>query len=230
MKLRSFSPSIFFVLMAMTLVLTACELRADRSDPVQLDAPPLTDPAVVDPNAAPTVDPNSQPAVIDPNAAPTADPNSQPAVVDPNAAPTVDPNTQPATEGETTDPTGEETGPRATSTYVVVSGDTLGQIAQRFDVAIEDIAAANSLTSIDSLAVGQQLIIPGDDFVAPEPTAAPEGQGTTGEQEHVVLAGQTLYSIGVRYGFTVAELQAYNNLANPNVLDVGQVIKIPPSE
>ena len=52
---------------------------------------------------------------------------------------------------------------------------------------------------------------------------------TTEERTHVVQAGENLFRIGLQYGFTVDELAAYNNIANPNVLDVGQVIKIPPS-
>lgn len=243
MKSRFLSKPIFFVLLVFAVIaLAACELRADRSDPIQLDAPSQLDPAVIDPNAAPTVDPNALPAATatapEPGVTPGAG-GEQPAAG--GEGTTGETGEQPAGGGEGT--TGEQSGtgeeaaqPRQTETYVVVSGDTLGQIAQRFDVAIEEIAAANNLVDIDTLDVGQELIIPGEDFVAPEPTAPPEGQTTTeapaatGEQEHVVLAGQTLYSIGLRYGFTVQELQTYNNLPNPNVLEVGQIIKIPPAE
>lgn len=57
---------------------------------------------------------------------------------------------------------------------------------------------------------------------APEPTAAP-----TGEQVHVVQAGENLFRIALRYGFTVEELAAYNGIPNPNVISVGQQIRIP---
>ncbi|MBC8505407.1 MAG: LysM peptidoglycan-binding domain-containing protein [Anaerolineales bacterium] len=48
--------------------------------------------------------------------------------------------------------------------YVVQSGDTLGIIAERFGVSIEEIADANGITDVNILEVGQALDIP-----APEP-------------------------------------------------------------
>jgi LysM repeat protein len=48
------------------------------------------------------------------------------------------------------------------------------------------------------------------------------------EQVHIVQAGDNLYRIGLRYGFTIQELVTYNNLANPDRLEIGQQIRIPP--
>ncbi|MBI2845532.1 MAG: LysM peptidoglycan-binding domain-containing protein [Chloroflexi bacterium] len=55
--------------------------------------------------------------------------------------------------------------PTATSTpevliYVVEEGDTLWDIALQFGVTVEELIAANNLPDPDSLAVGQELIIP----------------------------------------------------------------------
>ncbi len=44
--------------------------------------------------------------------------------------------------------------------YTVVSGDTLGRIANRYGVTIAEIAEANELTNIDQLSIGQVLLIP----------------------------------------------------------------------
>jgi LysM repeat protein len=63
---------------------------------------------------------------------------------------------------------------------------------------------------------------------APEPTAAPT-QASTGETIHIVQAGENLYRIGLRYGFTAEELAAYNGITNPDRIDVGQQIRIPPT-
>ncbi len=66
---------------------------------------------------------------------------------------------------------------------------------------------------------------PADPTAAPavvDPTAAPGG-----ETIHVVQAGENLYRIGLRYGFTAEELAAYNNIANVNLISVGQEIRIP---
>ena len=110
--------------------------------------------------------------------------------------------------------------------HTVAAGDTLAGLAQQYGVTIEAIAAANDLVDINNLDVGQQLLIPlgGDETTEPTPGA---GEETTPDV-HVVQAGDTLYSIGLRYGFTVEELAAYNELANPNRLEIGQRIRIPP--
>jgi len=51
--------------------------------------------------------------------------------------------------------------------YFVQSGDTLGGIAQRFNVSIEELTQANNITDPNSLEVGQLLTIPD---VTPQPT------------------------------------------------------------
>jgi LysM repeat protein len=137
---------------------------------------------------------------------------------------------QPGEEAATNEPPALEDG-----MYVVRSGDTLGQIAFIYNVSVEDIMAANDLTNPDVLEVGQQLTIPEAGFAdspaasTPTPsadaTAAPEGQ----EIIHIVQAGDNLFRIGLRYGFTVDELAEYNGIVDVNDLEVGQEIRIPPS-
>lgn len=53
--------------------------------------------------------------------------------------------------------------------------------------------------------------------VTPKPT----------ETTYTVVAGDTLSGIASRYGTTYQELARINNIANPNLIYVGQVIKIP---
>lgn len=62
---------------------------------------------------------------------------------------------------------------------------------------------------------------------AEQPTPEPP-PASTGEQIHIVQAGDNLYRIGLRYGFTIQELATYNGLVNPDSLTIGQEIKIPP--
>lgn len=64
--------------------------------------------------------------------------------------------------------------PTATqTTYIVQAGDTLGAIAQRYELAVEDILAANGLTDPNALALGQVLVIPVPGSPAASPTEAP---------------------------------------------------------
>jgi murein DD-endopeptidase MepM/ murein hydrolase activator NlpD len=67
-------------------------------------------------------------------------------------------------------PDGAEVEPRR---YVVARGDTLSGVAQRFDVAASDVAAANGIDSPYQLSVGQRLEIPGTQTVKAVPDAAP---------------------------------------------------------
>ncbi len=50
-----------------------------------------------------------------------------------------------------------------TEKYVVQSGDTLGQIANRYGITVDAIAEASDLTNINILSVGQELVIPPPD-------------------------------------------------------------------
>lgn len=63
----------------------------------------------------------------------------------------------------------------------------------------------------------------------PAKPAAPAqpAQGTAGEQVYTVQRGDTLSGIAAKYGTTYQKLASYNGIANPNVISVGQKIKIP---
>jgi LysM repeat protein len=71
---------------------------------------------------------------------------------------------------------------RATRVYTVTSGDTLGEIARKFEVDLEELIAANDLPNPDVLEVGQEIIIPGGSAllptVAPLPEETEEGSTT----------------------------------------------------
>jgi LysM repeat protein len=143
-------------------------------------------------------------------------------------------------EDATAPPATEEALPAEDIIYTVVAGDTLGKIAERFGLTVEEIAAANNLTSVHTLDVGQQLLIPlgGGAVVQPPPAEEPTPEPVVEEppapppaeeQVYVVQPGDTLFRIGQRFGFTIEQLAVYNSLANPNRLDVGQQIRIPPA-
>ncbi len=124
---------------------------------------------------------------------------------------------------------GEETStvqqPVEDTFYEIQSGDTLGSIAERFGVTSEDIMAANGLIN-EFIYAGDQLRIPGSSSSANDgasENANPSGAATI----HTVRAGDTLYRIGLIYGFTVEELATFNSLTDMDSLDIGQEIAIP---
>lgn len=129
------------------------------------------------------------------------------------------PTADPATGQATAVPQGVVTLP---TTHTVQTGETLFSISQVYGVPEAEIQIANTIADPNNLTVGQVLTIPAPGTTAP-PTAVP-GQ----EQTYVVQPGDNLFRIGLRYGFTAAELAAYNGIPNMTLIYPGQVIRIPP--
>lgn len=102
------------------------------------------------------------------------------------------------------------------ATYTVVPGDTLYSIAGRFGTSVDALVAANGIANPNLIFPGQVLTVPG----GTQPP--PSGGGT-----YTVVAGDTLYSIAARNGTTVDALVSANNIANPNLIYPGQVLRIP---
>ncbi|HEY0071837.1 MAG TPA: LysM peptidoglycan-binding domain-containing protein [Chloroflexia bacterium] len=61
----------------------------------------------------------------------------------------------------------------------------------------------------------------------PTPTATPQAQPTAAPVTYVVKAGDTLSGIADIFGVTVDDIVRANNIADPNALQVGQVLTIP---
>ncbi|MCE2489688.1 MAG: LysM peptidoglycan-binding domain-containing protein [Anaerolineae bacterium] len=136
-------------------------------------------------------------------------------------------------------PTVDEVSPECVHT--VRGGDTLYDIALENDTTVDAMIAANpSLTRNNTLIrPGQQLVIAScpelqDRYAEPTPlpvTAVPAIVVTSlpeGHRLHVVASGETLYDIALTYGLSTSALIVANELPNPDRLDVGQEILIPP--
>lgn len=63
--------------------------------------------------------------------------------------------------------------------------------------------------------------------LTPNPPRFSASAGAIDASEHIVAAGDTLGAIAQRYGTTAATLQELNNLPNPDIISVGQVLKLP---
>lgn len=104
-------------------------------------------------------------------------------------------------------------GTTISDTYKVMKGDTLYGIANKLDTTVDELKKINNLTS-NSLSIGQILKVPVKTIDA-------------GETElYQVQKGDTLYSIANKYGITLKELKAINNLENDN-LAIGQLLNVP---
>ena len=108
-----------------------------------------------------------------------------------------------------------------TRIYTVKKGDTLSEIADRYDVSVVMLKRANRLTS-NSLSIGDRLEIPSSDSSQSVQTGKPSPRSGT----HIVKSGDTLSEISERYGTTVAKLRSANGLRSSR-LRVGQRLVIP---
>ena len=60
----------------------------------------------------------------------------------------------------------------------------------------------------------------------PAPSATPEEAGLI---VHTVQPGETLFHIGLQYGLSWVVIAEFNGILNPDAIDVGQEIRIPPT-
>ncbi|MGX8716901.1 MAG: LysM peptidoglycan-binding domain-containing protein [bacterium] len=125
------------------------------------------------------------------------------------AIPSNDVATQSATEQETDN-----------GCYVVQKGDTLSDIAQRFNTSIEDLRKNNRLRN-DVIYVGQKLHLNVKEAVS-ENKKLPQ----IDTEKYVVQSGDVLCKIAKRCGTSVNDLKRINNISNPNNLHIGQVLYI----
>lgn len=106
-------------------------------------------------------------------------------------------------------------------TYTVQRGDTLSSIAAKTGVSVAELQRLNNIANPNRITVGQKLTLPSG-------TTAPSAPATTGAaRTYTVQRGDTLGKIAVRFGVTVAQLQAANGITNPDRISVGQVLRIP---
>ena len=133
----------------------------------------------------------------------------------------------------------------ATGTLVVKPGQTLYSIARANGKSVRELAAANGITPPYAVHVGQRLIIPGvANPISPAPTlatapaSAPTATPTranprtnfSGPRTHTVAAGETLFSLGRKYGVNPFTIAAHNGLPRNVQLKTGQVLRIPASQ
>lgn len=102
-----------------------------------------------------------------------------------------------------------------TTTYIVKAGDSLYQIAIKYNTTVDAIKSANNLNN-NNLSIGQKLTIPVvQSDVFPSSTIT-----------YTVVKGDSLYKIAIRYDTTVDAIKNANNLTSNN-LSIGQKLTIP---
>lgn len=94
--------------------------------------------------------------------------------------------------------------------YTVEAGDTIGKIAEEFNVSQDTIRSANGLRNSDVINVGDHLTILPTNGVL-----------------HTVKAGDTVIDIAQDYDAKPADIISFNGLSDTGALRVGQKIMVP---
>lgn len=114
-----------------------------------------------------------------------------------------------------------------TCTHTVVRGDNLFRIALRYGSTVEAIAAANGITNISLIRVGQVLTIPNCTTGGGGSGVVPPPGGGVG-RPYTVRTGDTLFRLAIANNTTVEAIAANNPaITNINLIFIGQVIYIP---
>jgi surface antigen len=99
---------------------------------------------------------------------------------------------------------------RAVITYTVQDGDVLGAIAARYGLRIDTLRQTNQLADVDTLALGQQLLIPPTNGVLVK-----------------IAAGDTVPALADRYHVDAASVIGYNGIRNPLQLAPDSFVMVP---
>lgn len=99
--------------------------------------------------------------------------------------------------------------------YTVRRGDNLSKIAGNFGITVADLVAMNNLRSRNRIHAGQQLRIA-------------RGADPVGETDvYTVRRGDNLTGIAGRFGLSVGDLVAMNDLRSRNRIHPGQKLRVP---
>ncbi|MFO7535553.1 MAG: LysM peptidoglycan-binding domain-containing protein [Kiritimatiellia bacterium] len=140
----------------------------------------------------------------------------------------------------------------STKNYTVKWGDSLGYIAQRFKISINEIKELNpSIKNIAKIRHGQTLKLPGyvnlnapapKRHSKPKPVVAPTAPGAApafdmgspvaapalgAAGEYVVVSGDYPEKIAKKLGVKQADLMAANKITDPKKLKIGQKLVVP---
>ena len=104
------------------------------------------------------------------------------------------------------------------TTYIVQNGDTLSSIAQKFDTTVQSIVSINNISNPNLIYTGEILKI--------RTSINTGSRGENFSSLYTVQKGDTLSSIAKKFGVDYKELIEKNNMTNPNLIYVGEVIRI----
>ncbi|WP_207706885.1 SafA/ExsA family spore coat assembly protein [Alkaliphilus pronyensis] len=107
--------------------------------------------------------------------------------------------------------------------YTVRPGDTMFRIANEYGISLQQLIEANpQVQNPNIITPGQKICVPSKIVPPPPPEFCTDGT------IYIVQQGDSMFTIARRFGVTLQRLIAANpQVADPNVIEVGQQICIP---
>ena len=105
---------------------------------------------------------------------------------------------------------GQSGGAQSVGMHTVLAGDTVYNIAQRYNLALQDVISANGLQAPYALKNGTRLKL-------------------TPPQSYKTKDGDTIESVSRMFSTSASQLTRLNNIPAPYKLSVGQSLRLPPS-
>ena len=103
--------------------------------------------------------------------------------------------------------------------YIRVNrGETLSGIAIKYNTSYQYLARINSIANPNLIYVGQELKVP---------VLADYNIHDTSHRLYIVRRGNTLTQIAREYGVTIENIVELNGIANPNLIYIGETLRIP---
>jgi murein DD-endopeptidase MepM/ murein hydrolase activator NlpD len=120
-------------------------------------------------------------------------------------------------------------------TVRVEQGMTLYSISRANGLTVAQLAAANGIAPPYTVSTGRVLRIPGvaqarapkPSFVSQEEFASDEPVKKASGGRHTVAGGETLFSLGRKYGVSPYAIADLNGLSHDEALSVGQSLRVP---
>jgi len=113
----------------------------------------------------------------------------------------------------------DATSPQVNTDYVIVRrGNTLSQIALRYNTSYQYLAKINNISNPNLIYVGQRIYVP---------TLANSSLGDTSHVLYVVKRGNTLTQISRLYDVSINSIVELNEIENPNLIFAGEILRIP---
>ncbi len=122
------------------------------------------------------------------------------------------------------------TPPQKATYYRVRRGDTLTEIAAKFDVEIDELQRWNTMGSRTRVAIGERLRVAAPAGSGSSPTvreAAETPPPAPKDKLHTVRVGETLWRIAQNYGVSIDALLGANGLKKSSIIKPGMQLRIP---